>query len=274
MEKFKFGILFADAPHLDPAQIAPGWEVAEIPVALVVNPFDSDALWQEQRAQIAGWNLPPITVASHFIQFWGLTPLGPDADWDQLCFWAERSFRRLADVGVESAGIYGGFFKIPEGVSRSDAMDQAVRWVNMLADQAEKYNIKIALEPIADPDTLFPMYLDGLEFAKKEVGRDSVRVMADLNYFIRGNQPFEHIAIDPDYCLHVHVAGVHGQPGVGNNEELLIQLFRALRDIGYTRGVSAACPWVQTKEGDLDLYYETAKSLAYLSDLREKVYAE
>lgn len=274
MEMFKFGVLFADAPDLDPGQIAPGWEIAEIPVALVVKPFDSEALWQEQSTQIAAWNLPPITAASHFIQYWGLTPLGPAADWDQLSFWADRAFRRLGGLGVECAGIYGGFFKIPQGLSRSEAIDQAVRWVNMLADQGEKHNVKIALEPTADPETLFPMYLDGMEFVKKEIGRSSVRVMADLNYFIQGNQPLEHIAVDPDYCLHVHIAGTHAQPGVGDNETIHTQLFRVLRDIGYTRGVSAACPWVSTREGDFDLHYESAKALEYLRNLRAKVYAE
>ena len=274
METFKFSILFGDAPHLDPADIAPGWEMAEIPVALVVKPFESEANWQAQRAQIEKWRLPPIKGASHFIQFSGLTPMGPAADWDQLTFWAERAFRRLGGLGVEFAGIYGGFFKVPEGVSHTQATDQAVRWVNMLADYAEKYHVKIALEPTAEPHTLFPMYLEGLEFAKKEIGRPSVRVMADINYFIAGNQPFEDIAKDPDYCLHVHIAGDNAQPGVGNRDEILTHLFRVLRDVKYKGGVSAACPWVSTTGGKLDFHAETAKSLKYLRDLREKVYAE
>ena len=44
MNQFKLCILFGDSPDLDPAQIAPGWEMAEIPVALVVRPFDSEAI--------------------------------------------------------------------------------------------------------------------------------------------------------------------------------------------------------------------------------------
>lgn len=274
MSKFKFCILFADNPALDPAKIAPGWEMAEIPVALVVKPFESEANWQAQKAQIETWHLPPIKAASHFIQFWGLTPMGPAADWDQLEFWAERALRRLGGLGVEVAGLYGGFFKIPEGVSRTQATDQAVRWLNMLANYAEKYNVKIMLEPTAEPQTLFPMYLEGLTFAKKEIGRPSVRMMADLNYFIAGNQPLENIAIDPEYCLHVHIAGDNAQPGVGDRVDIHTHLFRVLRDIGYTGGVSAACPWVSSSGGPLDLYVETTKTLKYLNDLRDKVYAE
>jgi sugar phosphate isomerase/epimerase len=275
MEKFKFSILFGDNPDLDPAQIAPGWEMAEIPVALVVKPFESESNWQAQRKEIEKWHLPPIKGASHFIQFWGLTPMRPEVDWDQLQLWSERALRRLGGLGVGFAGLYGGFFKIPEGVSRTHAMNDAVRWVNMLADYGEKYNVKLALEPIADPHTLFPMYLDGLEFVKKEIGRDVVRVMADINYFIAGNQSFDDLAKDPAYCLHVHIAGDNAQPGVGDRVKVHTQLLRALRDIKYTGGVSAACPWVSTTGSKtVDFGLETAKSLKYLSDLREKVYAE
>jgi len=275
MEKFKFSILFGDNPTLDPAHISPGWELAEIPVALVVKPFDSDANWETQRTAIHNLNLPPIKVASHFIQFWGLTPVGPAADWAQLEFWAERALRRLGDLGVAFAGVYGGFFKVSENVSRLEAMDQAIRWVNMLADYGDKYNVKIMLEPTADPHTMFPMYLDGLNFVKKEIGRPSVRLMADINYFIAGKQPFEHIAEEPSYCLHVHVAGDNAQPGVGDLEDIHTRFFRVLRDVGYVGGVSAACPWVSTTGSEsVDFRHETAKSLQYLSDLREKVYSE
>ena len=274
MEKFKFCILFGDNPALDPAQISPGWEMAEIPVALAVKPFDSDATWEAECATIKSCNLPPIKAASHFIQFWGLTPIGPAADWDQLRFWSERALRRLGGLGVEYAGLYGGFFTIPAGVSRKQAMEDAIRWVNMLADYGKKYNVKLVIEPTADPNTLFPMYLDGLEFVKKEIGRDEVRVMADINYFVAGNQLFEDIAKDPAYCLHVHIAGINAQPGVGDRVDIHTHLFRVLRDIGYTGGVSAACPWVSTGPGEVDFRAETAKALAYLNKLRDLVYAE
>jgi len=84
----------------------------------------------------------------------------------------------------------------------------------------------------------------------------------------------EIIAREPDYCLHVHIAGEGGQPGMGDRLDLHTQLFRILRDMDYGRGVSAACAWVSTKGVELDFGRETAKSLRYLKDLRDKVYAE
>ena len=272
-EQFKFCILFEEAPGHDLSQVAPGWEMAEIPVALLVKPFESAANWAQQRASIASWNLPPIKVSSHFLQFWGLKPVGPGVDWDQLEFWMGRAFARLAGLGVETVGVYGSFFKPPMDFSLKIAMNQAIRFVDRLADYADMYQMQVALEPTADPESLWPLYLDGIRFAKEEIGRPSVRVMADMNYFIKGNQPLEIIASEPEFCLHVHIAGDKGQPGVGNLESMYLQLFHILREIGYTGGVSAACPWVSTDGEALDFGKENPKSLQYLQSLREKVYS-
>ena len=40
----------------------------------------------------------------------------------------------------------------------------------------------------------------------EEVNRPSVKVMADLNYFLKLDQPLEDIAKEPEFCAHVHIA--------------------------------------------------------------------
>jgi sugar phosphate isomerase/epimerase len=206
-------------------------DVTEVPVAIQLIPFESDANWAAKKAQIAAWNLPPTRISSHFLQFWGLKAVGPDVDWEQLEFWTKRAFRRLNELSVEVVGIYGGFFAVPEGFPRDEAMAQGLRFSHLLADYAEQYNMTVALEPLSDLTTLWPRYLEGIEFAK-QVNRPSVKVMADLNYFIKLDQPLEHIAIEPEYCAHVHIAEGGGQPGTGDRSDVYKRLFRILRDIG------------------------------------------
>ena len=270
---FSLGILCGDKPQIrPPAQTSHGWDVAEIPVALQLNPFDSDALWAAKKAEIASWNLPPIRISSHFLQFWGLKAVGPDVDQEQLEFWTKRAFRRLDELGVRTVGLVGGVFAVPEGFSRDVAVEQALRFAHLLADHADAFGMTIALEPFSDPTTLFPRYLQGIEFAER-VGRSSVKVMADLNYFIKLDQPLEDIAVKPEFCAHVHIAEGAGQPGTGERHEIYERLFRVLRDIGYTGAVSCACAWVSTDGGELNFGRETAKTLAYLQDLRASVYA-
>jgi sugar phosphate isomerase/epimerase len=184
--------------------------------------------------------------------------------------------KRLAEVGVKTAGIYGLFFRKIEGYSPTRQMDQAIRYANILGDYAQQNGMLIALEPMANPETLWPTYKEGLVFAKR-VDHPAVKLMADLNYFLKAKQSFEDIKEDPSYCLHCHVAG--GQPGgsqpnLGPLRETHKELFRVLRDIGYEEGVSAACPWRNTGDGEFDLTQETAKTLAYFQELRDEVYSE
>jgi sugar phosphate isomerase/epimerase len=271
---FSLAILCGDKPQLrPPAQLCPGWDLAEIPVALQLNPFDSDALWRAKKAEIESWHLPPLRISSHFLQFWGLKAVGPDVDQEQLEFWTARAFRRLHELGVRTVGVFGGFFSVPDGFSREEATEQALRFSHLLADHAEPRGMTIALEPFSDPTTLFPRYLQGIEFADR-VGRPSVKVMADLNYFLKLDQPLEDIAVRPEMCAHVHIAEGGGQPGTGERHDVYSRLFRILRDVGYTGAVSCACAWVATDGGELNFGRETAKTLAYLQSLRAQVYAE
>lgn len=267
---FEFGICVDNAPF---DQVDPKFNYFEIPNALLVKPFDSDGLWQENKRNMLSYGRK-MPTASHYIQDFGLMACGPKFDRKQQIYWAERSFKRMHELGIEVVGIYGAFFKYPEGYSKAKAIDDAISFCNICADQAEKYNMLIALEPEAELNTLFPRYLEGIEFAKS-TGRKSIKVMADLNYFYKLNQPIEDIMKEPEYCLNVHIQGSGGaQPNVGIHEKDFIRLFEVLKEIGYTRGITVACPWVSTKGGELDWKYETGVTIEYLLKLREKVCGE
>ncbi len=270
---FQLGINIDDEAHKPASEIAPGWDFTEIPVGEFLAPFRSNAWWKERRKHIESLPVAPIRVTSHFLDGFGLVATGPGADWEQLEFWTRRAFERVAELGIGVVGCYGGHFPVPDGFPRSKAMSQAIRFCHLLADCAEPHGIKVALEPCAGAHDLWPRYLEGLEFARM-VNRPEIRLMADLNYFLKLNQPLEHIAEAPDMLVHAHIAGKGGQPGVGDLADYHLQFFRVLRKIGYEGLVSAACPWVSTEGGTLDLRKETAKSLRYLQDLRAKVYAE
>jgi sugar phosphate isomerase/epimerase len=171
------------------------------------------------------------------------------------------------------AGIWGNFFAVPLGFSRTKAMDQALAYCEMVAKYASRSGILIALEPTANPDTVFPKYTHGLAFVQR-LKLPSIRVMADLNYFVAVNEPFEDIAIAPDYCLHVHIQGDTYQPNFGNSTAKILHIFRLLRDIGFERTVSSAHPWISTGGGPFNYNAESAKTLHFLCELRDQVDAE
>jgi sugar phosphate isomerase/epimerase len=268
---FKISVLFADSAIMEPTKIAPGFERSEIPTERLINPMMPNAAWEEKKKEILSWGLPPITVSSH----WHSHPCNtPDADWEAIEFFTKRTLKRLGEMGVQTAGIYGKFFRKAD---TTKAMDEAVRYANLLGDEAAKNNMNIALEPMADPDSLFPTYAKGLEFARK-INHPQVKLMADLNYFLRNNEAFDILKEDPSWNLHCHVAGRSekggAQPNVGPYRDIHKEFFRVLRDTKYEGAVSCACPWINTGDGEFSLTEETAKTLKYLRELREEVYAE
>jgi sugar phosphate isomerase/epimerase len=262
--KIRFGLI-TDVIPLE--EISDGWDYYEIPNALHGVPLESDANWLPWRERYRATGVP-VLVASHYIQGFGTAATGPSYDREQQAFWAERSFRRLNELGVEVVGIFGRFF--PEGADRVKAVDDALSFCNIVADQAETYGMLVALEPMGAAETLFPTYKEGLAFAKAS-GRRAIRVMADINYFVKTGEPLDDILEDPSYCVHVTIAGEApggSQPNVGPRTEQFRRLFKILDDMGYDRTVSAACPWVSsTGASTPDYRYETGVTLEYMRSL-------
>jgi sugar phosphate isomerase/epimerase len=269
--QFQLGLNIDETTLKPPRELAPGYDFTEVPITEMLLPYDDEATWQKQRAEMKAWGLPPFKAASHFLRDEMIC--GPVVDFPRLKELADIEMRRLAEVGVPCAGIWGAFFALPDGFSKTTATDQALTYCEMLAGLCEKYGVLIALEPMARRETLFPSYKEGLAFAKR-VNHPMIRVMADLNYFVELDEPLEDIKEDPSYCLHVHIQGDKYQPNYGNREPQLLHLFRVLRDIGYTLGVSAASPWTITEGDTFNYRLESAKTLAYMQELRVKVYME
>ncbi len=267
---FKISVLFGDSPIMIPTEVAPGFEQSEIPAELMINPLMPNKDWEDVKKEIQGYGMPPIKVSSHWFSTFCNTP---DADWEAIEFWTKRMMKRLGELGVETAGIYGLFFRKAD---TTKAMDDAIRYANLLGDEAKKNNMNIALEPMADPGSLFPTYAEGLKFVN-EVKHPEVKLMADLNYFLKNKEAFEVIKEDPSMNLHCHVAGnapEGAQPNVGGIRNIHKEFFKVLVETNFEGGVSCACPWINTGDGEFNLTEETAKTLKYMQDLREEVYAE
>ena len=270
-KEFNIGIVVDVVPI---KSVSRGWEYFEVPASIHGSSLLTDKEWQENKAMYRE-DGRPTPVTSHL--------LGPGTSWkgasgeyydrELVDFALRRTIGRMAELGVKYLGAWGGHFRVQDGFNRTKAIDQAVSTINFAADYAAQYGMQIALEPQAEKDTLFPRYLEGVEFAKL-TGRSNVKVMADLNYFLELDQPLEDILKFPEYCLNVHIQGDGGsQPNVGNRKEIFLHLFKVLKDAGYDKGVSAACPWISTNgAAEIDYKYETDTTLAFLQELRAKTY--
>jgi sugar phosphate isomerase/epimerase len=273
VEQFKLGLNIDNVAEKPPLELAPGWETAEIPITELLLPYAPDNVWEKKLTEIRTWKQPPFVATSHWL--WDERVTGDHAtDWHELERLAELSCRRMAQLaGGMVAGVWGNFFEVPDENTRKQATDKALRYCEMVAAYAEKYGVLIALEPTANFKTVFPKYTDGIDFVKR-LNHPSIRLMADLNYFIQIGEPFEDILIEPDFCLHVHIQGHTYQPNVGDCTEKILHIFRVLKTMGYHRTVSSAHPWIATEGAYFNYRLESGKTLEYLRTLRQQVYIE
>jgi sugar phosphate isomerase/epimerase len=221
---FKFGVMVDVVPI---KCLSNGWELLEVPAGIHCDPNLSDFEWEKTKAMYKEDGRP--SLSSGFMLS-SESAAGPKYDREYVLFQLERQFARMHQLGIKYAGCWGGHFRCPPGFDRNKAIDQALSTINIMADFAEKYDMLIALESQAEADTIFPTYLESVEIAKLS-GRRSVKVMVDLNYFKKLNQPLEDILKHPDYCLDVHIAGSSGfQPNICDEawKEYLLRLFRIL----------------------------------------------
>ena len=103
----------------------------------------------------------------------------------------------LYEIGVQFAGVCGYFFPKVQGYSPTRQLDGAIRYANFMGDVARSYNMTMMMEPMAEPGSLWPTYREGLAFVRR-VDHPNVKIMADLNYFLKLSQPFEDIKDAPE----------------------------------------------------------------------------
>jgi len=267
-KQFTFGLL-PDAAPID--KLGKRWVYLEVPGHIHCAVELGEERWNEQK-EIYKKDGRPVLASSHLLP--GQFASGPNFNKEYVDYLLSVELRRMSELGVKYVGCYGGHFGMPEGYSRTKAMEQALEAINLMADYAEKYGMEIALEPIGKGDTLMPRYVDGIKMAK-EVGRKSIKVMADMDYFDTFDQKFEDILTAPELCINAHIGGDSAQPNVGGEQRhaTLRHFFEVLREAGYDKGVTVACPWKSTNgAAEIDWHYETEKTIDYLEDLRAQVY--
>jgi len=243
-------------------QIAPGYDFIELAASSTLVPLEDDGAFAKIKPELAALQ-PPIRAFNVFIAP-QLKLVGPDVNWQQVSLYVRRALRRASDLGGEVIVFgSGGARMVPAGFSRADAWKQLVHFLELCSNEAAEYGIQIAIEPLNRGETnIINTYREAVALAR-DVGRDEIRVLADIYHFMVENEPLEDIAAEPDWLAHVHLADT-GRKYPGSGMYPLERLFAILHDIEYAGRVSVECGW-----GD-DFSDESARALHFLRSLAEQ----
>ena len=187
---------------------------------------------------------------------------GKDADLQAIAAYCETAFSRAAQIGGEVAVLgSGGARAIPEGMSKEEAEEQFCRVLTVCGDVAQKYGMRIAIEPLRASECNFINLVSEGAAICRRVNHPAVKLLVDFFHFWCGEEPLSHIADAADVLIHAHLARPNLDRCMPREEdrETVALWAQALRDIGYTGRLS-----LEGKQAD-DFGAGIAATKAYLT---------
>lgn len=213
-----------------------GYDYIELPLCGLAALSDKEYIENRKTLERAG--LP--CRAFNLLLPGGMKILGGESDRGELEKYAESAFKRAADLGgtVVVFGS-GGARRIPDGMSRDEAWKQMQEVSRLFGAAAEKYGLKIVLEPLNRGETdLLNTVSEGMDMVR-EIGDKSVRLLADY-YHMQIEEESVDVLIHAAPCLeHCHIAcGADRRFPSGRDEEVCRKFLGALRAAGYAGRLS------------------------------------
>lgn len=163
--------------------------------------------------------------------------LSCNVDEDALRSYTKVAFAKAARLGGEIIVVGSSKARaILAGFSLEEAKDSFARTLDILADIAKDYHLKIAIEPLNRKETdLVNTLADAAEICEK-VSRPEVGALVDLYHFYQNGEDMADIKRYSEYIIHTHIARRNddrGAPCLENGANDARDFIAALEDAGY-----------------------------------------
>ena len=219
-----------------------GLDYLEANVTSFLIPEKSEEEFAAKRETAASIQ-PPIYSANGFFPG-SLKLVGPDADLERAIRYSETAIRRASELGIKVLVLgSGGARRIPDGFPEEKAKEQFLTLLKGMAPAAEKYDVRIGIEPLQSSETNFiHTVAEGAEIAR-QAGSSHICVIADLYHMAREKEPAQDIIDSADKLVHVHIAECANRTPPGVDGDDFTPYFKALKQIRYTGRISIECRW-------------------------------
>ncbi len=179
---------------------------------------------------------------------------GDNADLKAIETYSDNAMERAKLLGGEVVVLgSGGARNIPEGISPEEATLQFRRVIRICGDSAEKYGIKIAIEPLSYKETNYINTLtDGIEVTRG-AAHPSVGVLVDFfHFFMNGEKLSEFDDLNGE-LFHAHIARPNPSRGLPRPEDAntLSAWAGALKKVGYDSRISFEGRISENREAEL-----------------------
>lgn len=165
---------------------------------------------------------------------------GPEADAKKIRKYAEKSFARLASLGIKLLVFGSSAAKhVPEGFSFDTAMEQLVVAMRIFSDVAAKHGQCICIEPLRYSEcNIINTLEDSLDLAKL-TDRKNVGAHVDFYHLMQNGERLSKLEDAAEKIIHTHIASpcMRNTPRYDDGADYR-SFFKYLRRGGYDETVS------------------------------------
>ena len=223
---------------------AVGFDFIEGGVAGSLKPDKPDDEYAPELEKIKTCGLPMRSCNGFFPKDLRLT--GPDEGLrhDDALKYAVKACERADQAGLATIVFgSGGARNAPEGFDIGKAREQFIAFCKRLAPAIADRKVTIVLEPLnKGEDNFLNSVAEGTEMVD-EINHPRIQLLADFYHMMKDGEGPDSIRKAGARIRHCHIAELEGRKAPGTRGEDLSRFFKALRDIGYTGGVSCECGW-------------------------------
>lgn len=235
-----------------------GYDYLEAGVQKFLVPQDSDEVFEANLKSLD--NAPiPVYACNGFLPG-SIKVVGPDADPQAALAYAQTAFERARKAGVKRIVFGSGKSRaIPDGFDPAEARRQFVSLLREMGPLAAAGDVTVVIEPLNRKETNFVNTVtEGTDIAK-EVNHPNICVLADFYHMAVENESPDSIRYAGDLLKHCHIAEKENRTAPGTTDYDFGPYFKALKDIGYTGGVSIESRWADF-DAHLPVALETMQS--------------
>ena len=169
---------------------------------------------------------------------------GEKADLNAIAAYCETGFSRAAQLGGQVAVLgSGGARAIPEGMTKEEAEEQFCRVLTVCGDVAQKYGMRIAIEPLRAFETNFiHTVADAAEIIGLSPDSVALGITPDIYHMLEGGEAFDELRRFSDKLFHAHICAPdrhYPSPERPAEDNILYRdFFRALNAAKYQGTIS------------------------------------
>lgn len=235
-----------------------GFEFGELTAGTVIDLSPED---MKSFSDLLNEGIYKVPVYNSFIP--PRLPLtGPSVDKDAVKVYVDTLMSRINRLkGHLVIFGSGGARRIPEGFSRTKALDQLCEFLVMCNEIGEKYNIIVAIEPLNKKEcNVINTVKEGLELAG-HLNLPRIKLLADTYHMFEENESLDILEEASEHLVHIHLSDQKRlfPDATYTGGVDFVRLARILKSVGYKGRLSFECnDKIQTKSG---------KALEYIKDI-------